>query len=259
MSYANIERLSVVWICAFFVAIFLHFAFWMQFYFHKMSVASRQGDVFFPTVMLTFTQEGAQSDLDEEFHSDFLDFGKDSQEMLELVAYEDGSKEIQSFEEQEFISNRSDFIVQEFQKKASLPEEKSEVGEESKVEELSITQKNQRNKGHTETAQLSTFGKHNSTRMYDNTLLAQWFAKLQAQLERQKKYLMRKRIRHVNGIVQLEFKVQEQGEVVFYRIAQSSGNNELDHLAIVALQRASFPPPPYSNINEKIRVSLIFN
>ncbi|MFT4360926.1 energy transducer TonB [Bartonella bacilliformis] len=104
-----------------------------------------------------------------------------------------------------------------------------------------------------------TSSKQSNAKALDDALSTKWLAEVQAQLEKQKKYIMKHRIRRVKGVVRLEFKVHEQGNIFASRIVLSSGDQELDRLAMAAVQRVVVPSPPLSKINEAIRVFLIFN
>lgn len=75
-----------------------------------------------------------------------------------------------------------------------------------------------------------------------------------------KNYVIGQRTSGAKGTVKLEFRVHEQGNIFSSRVVVSAGDPALDRLAMVALQRVGFfPPPPPSKVNKIIRVSLIFS
>lgn len=73
---------------------------------------------------------------------------------------------------------------------------------------------------------------------------AKWSAKVQAHMERQRRFLQRKMGPRAKGLVQLSFTIDPAGNVLSVRIVSSSGNPELDQLMVETARRASPVPAP---------------
>ncbi|WP_455482374.1 energy transducer TonB family protein [Bartonella sp. B35(2025)] len=261
MNFANTRWLSTLWVGAFISAFFLHIALGARFYFQNSNV-SNKGTIS-PVVMLTFAQEIVRSDVDTDsldVDTDLSDINPDL-EVLQSDFSEQKPEILESMDEVEqedsqYTVEKSDFTVPKPLKK-SLPK---------KIENKALVKK-QLPKSKTTMEQLDTKAIHSSTDSYgsnaaalERALLEKWLEKVQTQLERQKKYVVGRRTSRAKGTVQLEFKVHEQGNIFSSRVVLSAGDQELDRLAIAALQRVgAFPPPPPSKVNKIIRVSLIFS
>ncbi|KZM37866.1 energy transducer TonB [Bartonella bacilliformis] len=266
MNDAITERLSTLWVGAFIVALSLHVALGVQFYFQNVGAHNY---IVSPSIMLAFEQEIIHPDLSIDTDLEVLqdDFVKLDHDMLEPVLHETqpeefspleetlSSEKFQSTEELQSITEKNDFMVPKPLKKSSPLERE----QENIIQKSSSVLKAKIRKSDEKTIDSFTSSKQNNAEALDDALSKKWLAEVQAQLERQKKYIMRQRIRRVKGVVRLEFKVHEQGNIFASRIALSSGDQELDRLAMAALRRVVVPPPPLSKMNETIRVFLIFN
>ncbi|CDX23042.1 TonB family protein [Mesorhizobium plurifarium] len=71
-----------------------------------------------------------------------------------------------------------------------------------------------------------------------------WDAKLRAWLNRHKRYPSAARARRAEGNVLVTFTVDASGRVLSARLAQSSGDADLDRAALAILQGATLPAPP---------------
>ncbi|WP_034460182.1 energy transducer TonB family protein [Bartonella koehlerae] len=259
MNFSDTRWLLALWIVAFFVAFFLHIVLGAQFYFPSNGV--RNGTLS-STIMLTFAQEIVYPDNDANTPN--LDAGLSNLSTEPEVLQPD-------FPEQESEILKSEDEVQ--------PEEPQQNGEKNdfsllkplkesfppKVEHKAFIKKpipifKTVLKHSIVEARSSTTNKVSRTAAHEDALLVKWLAKVQAQLERQKNYVVKQRTSGEKGTVKLEFRVHEQGNIFSSRVVVSAGDPELDRLAMTALQRVgSFPPPPPSKVNKIIRVSLIFS
>ncbi|WP_336287897.1 energy transducer TonB [Bartonella sp. CB60] len=258
MNFEKIKRLSTLWVGAFIGAFSLHLALGAQFYFRSAGVSD---GTFSPTIMLTFAQETIYPDVD----TDLLDTNKDVPDVDSEVLQPDVSEqeseisesddEVQP-EEPEHTVEQNDLTVPKSLEKPPLPKVEHEV-----LAKKSIPQSKTVVKQRSAKAVRSSSARYGSNGAeLEDALSAEWLAKVQAQLERQRNYVARQRTNRTKGTVQLEFRVREQGNIFSSRIVLSSGDQELDRLAMVALQRVgNFPPPPASKVNKIIRVSLIFS
>ncbi|WP_336276300.1 energy transducer TonB family protein [Bartonella sp. CB178] len=251
MNFSNIRQLSILWVCAFIAAFSLHVGLGARFYFQKSGVSN---GTLSQTIMLTFVQDEKTINLDA--NTDFLDSNADIPDVSTYteVLHPDleqeselpeSVNEIQS-EEVQNTTEKDDFItpVPEIKRKTTV--------EKIKRKSKAVTEKLDKKGAH-----LITAGNVVSP---ESALLAKWLAKVQAQLEKQKNYVVKRRISRAKGTVQLEFKISEQGDIFSSRVVRSSDDEELDRLAMTALQRVgSVPPPPPSKVNKIIRISLIFN
>jgi protein TonB len=73
---------------------------------------------------------------------------------------------------------------------------------------------------------------------------ARWNASLAAWIRRHTRYPSAARSRRAEGSPNVTFTVDGSGRVVSARLARSSGDGDLDHAALNALQGASLPAPP---------------
>jgi protein TonB len=72
-----------------------------------------------------------------------------------------------------------------------------------------------------------------------------WLGAVSAALARHRSYPARLRVDRVTGVVLLRFSVDRAGHVLARTVERSSGNAELDNLALALLARADpLPPPP---------------
>ncbi|EJF89788.1 energy transducer TonB family protein [Bartonella melophagi] len=260
MNFANTRRLSILWIGAFMSALSLHAALGVQFYFQNVNVSD---SVFPPAIMLTFAQEISHPNINTNTDLEILQSSvlEQEQKISELALNEVQSMEsqfsekMQSSQELQPVIEKNDFIIEKALKKSqtSKMEHKALVKKALSVSKIAAKQSDAKS------VHSFAVSEDNYTKL-DDALSMQWLAKVQAQLERQKNYVMRHRTTHAKGMVQLEFKVHKQGNIFSSRIVLSSNDQELDRLAMAALQRAGIlPPPPLSKENKIIRISLIFN
>ncbi|AQX27683.1 MULTISPECIES: energy transducer TonB family protein [unclassified Bartonella] len=251
MKSANIWRISALWIGAFWGALALHIGIGAQLYFKSTHM---NDIVFTPMVMLIVAPEIIHPDVNT--NSEILEFGVLKQEETsksELSKVHPA--EYQIAEKPQSIVEKSNFKVLKPLEKSSPSKMNREVFMQKRLSTLNVAAKKIIKKTHSFTA-----SKDNNTAAFDGALSKQWLAKVQARLEKQKNYIVGQRISSVQGVVQLEFKVREQGDIFASRIMISSGNQELDWLAMMALKRVEiFPPPPREMVNKTIRVSLIFS
>ena len=90
---------------------------------------------------------------------------------------------------------------------------------------------------------------------------AKWSAKVQAHLERQKRFLQRKSGARGRGVAQLNFVIDAGGNVLSARIITSTGNAQLDQLTLDMAHRASpvpAPPPAIAKARIPITVPIQF-
>ncbi|WP_332066073.1 energy transducer TonB [Bartonella sp. CB189] len=253
MNFINIKRSLILWVSAFIGAFSLHVGLGAQFYSRDTGISN---GMLSQTVMLTFEQDQEVAYSDMNMYEENIDTEDTSNtntvsETLhsDLLEPSESVEEIQP-EESQNIVEKNDFTVsipqieQKVHVKKALQKPKSIVKQQS-----SAKMKNK-----------SAARRNGDMAAFENALLAEWLAKVQAQLEKQKKYVMRQYTSRAKGTVQLEFRVHEQGDIFSSRIVTSSGNIELDQLAMSALKRVgSFPFPPPSKVNKIMRVSLIFS
>lgn len=258
MNFAQTRQSLTLWIGAFVCAFSLHIALGAQFYFRNTGISH---GTLSSTMMLNFVQEAVYSDVDTvspDTDTDLLDVNAQP-EILQPNSLEQESK-IQEktketpTEDLQHIIEKNDFTDLK-------PLEESLI---QKVERKEISQKPipkaTVKKILVKAVRSSTTSRGGNTAVLEDTLLMAWLAKVQAQLEKQKNYVVGQRTSRAKGTVKLEFRVQEQGGIFSSHVAVSSGDLELDRLALSALQRiGSFPPPPPSKVNKIIRVSLIFS
>ncbi|WP_345118633.1 TonB family protein [Bartonella pachyuromydis] len=260
MIFVNTRRLLALWIGGFICAVSLHMALGAQFYFSDTGVGN--GMLSSP-IMLTFVQEPLYSDVDTDspdIDTDLsnvstepevlpLDFSEQDSEISEAV------DEVQS-EDLQYTVEKDDFNVLKSledpfpQKDEHKVHDKKAVPQKAMLKQPTVIK----------SVRSSVAAQGGDTAARADALLREWLTKVQAQLEKQKSYVVGQRISRTKGTVTLEFRVHEQGSVFSSRVVASAGDLELDRLAIAALQRVgSFPPPPPSKVNKIIRVSLIFN
>lgn len=88
-----------------------------------------------------------------------------------------------------------------------------------------------------------------------------WVAKLQAHVERQRRFLSRRMGSGARGTVSISFVIDPTGRVLSARISGSSGDAKLDQLALQTVQRASpvpAPPPALAKARMPITVPIRF-
>ncbi len=89
-----------------------------------------------------------------------------------------------------------------------------------------------------------------------STQFSNWQAQLLGHLERFKRYPRAAQRRHYQGVVQVRYSVDRQGNVLAVALAGSSGREPLDEEALAAVQRASpLPAPPPDVPGERIEVT----
>ncbi len=89
---------------------------------------------------------------------------------------------------------------------------------------------------------------------------SKWTSKLQSHMARNVRYLQRK-ARNAKGLVRVTFVIDPSGNVLSARLAGSSGNPEVDQLALEAARRASpvpAPPPAIAKARMPITLPLLF-
>ncbi|WP_078663057.1 TonB family protein [Bartonella sp. WD12.1] len=259
MNFTNTGRLSILWVGAFMSALSLHAALGIQFYFQNINVSD---NVFSSAIMLTLAQEISHPNVNTNTDLEMLQSSvlEQEQKISELALNEvqsmesQFSEEIQSSQELQPVIEKNDLIVEKTLKKSQT----SKMAHKEPVKKALSVSKISTKQSDAKSVHSFAISKGNYTKL-DDALSMQWLAKVQAQLERQKNYVMRHRTTHAKGVVQLEFKVHKQGNIFSSRIALSSNDQELDRLAMAALQRVGIlPPPPSSKENKIIRISLIF-
>ncbi|CBI76097.1 TonB protein [Bartonella clarridgeiae 73] len=252
MKGASIWRISALWIGAFGGALALHIGIGAQLYFKSIYM---NDIVFPPMVMLLVEPEIMHPNVNAD--SEILELGVLKQEeILKSELSKVHPEEHEIAEELESIVEKSNFTVLKPLEKSSPSKINRKVFIQKQLSTLNVTAK----KINVKKAHSFTASRDNNTALFDNALSGQWLAKVQAQLEKQKNYIVGQRISSVQGVVQLEFKVSEQGDIFASRIMLSSGNQELDWLAMMTLKRVDiFPPPPREMVDKTIRVSLIFS
>ncbi|AFR26138.1 energy transducer TonB family protein [Bartonella quintana] len=260
MNFANTRRLLILWIGAFVGAFFLHIVLGAQFYFRSPGV---KNDTFSSTIMLTFASETVYPDVDIDLPNIDTDLSNVITEpqilQPDLPAQEakilESVDEIQSEESQHAIE-KDDFSLLKPLEESPPPKVEHKALVKKPIPVLKSVVKHSTVK----TVRSSTTSQAGSPAELEDALLMEWLAQIQAQLERQKKYVVGQRTSRTKGTVKLEFRVHEQGEIFSSRIVVSAGDPELDRLAMAVLQRVGFfPPPPPSKVHKIIRVSLIFS
>ncbi|WP_407351542.1 energy transducer TonB [Luteimonas sp. R10] len=78
--------------------------------------------------------------------------------------------------------------------------------------------------------------------------LASWQAQVLGHLERFKRYPRVAQRRRYEGVVQVRYAVDRQGNVLAVDLARGSGHESLDSEAIAAVERASPLPPPTTEV-----------
>ncbi|HLH97982.1 MAG TPA: energy transducer TonB [Xanthobacteraceae bacterium] len=89
-----------------------------------------------------------------------------------------------------------------------------------------------------------------------------WTSEIVGILERNKRYPTEARARGEQGVTQLAFSIDRQGQVLESRIVSSSGSAALDQEALALLQRSQpfpIPPPELAGAVIKIAVPIRFN
>ncbi|WP_019223747.1 energy transducer TonB family protein [Bartonella rattaustraliani] len=259
MNFANTRQLISLWICAFICAFSLHIILGARFYFGSSGVSNA---VLSPAVVLAFTQETPSLDID----TDLLDMRTEPEMLqpdfleqdLETLETED---EEQPEEPQDHVEEDEFSVLKSLEEPLLKEESFSQKGEQKVLAKKLIPMpKSVVKQPNMKAIRSSISNQGGDMTAREDALLIEWLAKVQSQLEMQKKYVVGQRISRAKGTVKLEFRVHEQGSIFSSRVIVSSGHPELDRLAMMALQRIdSFPPPPRSKVNKIIRVSLIFS
>ena len=94
------------------------------------------------------------------------------------------------------------------------------------------------------------------SRPIDPRMMQTWVGQISAALERKKRYPPAAHARREQGVAQVSFTIDRQGQLIESHIARSSGVAELDQEALALLLRAQpFPPLPAEPLNGE-RISL---
>ncbi|EJF87011.1 TonB family domain-containing protein [Bartonella vinsonii subsp. arupensis OK-94-513] len=260
MIFTNTRRLLTLWIGAFICAFSLHIVLGAQFYFQSTGV--NKGTLS-PIVMLTVVQEAAHPDVDVDFPDidrDLSNMDTESEELQSDLSEQESENldtmdEVQP-EEPQHTEEKDDFAFLKSLEKPFPQEVERKVIDKKPIPIPKAMVKQSIAKR----ARSSITHQGGDAAAREDALLVEWLAKVQTQLEMQKKYVVGQRNSPAKGTVKLEFRVHEQGSIFSSRVVVSAGNPELDRLAMAALYRiGSFPPPPPSKVNKIIRVSLIFS
>ncbi|UTO29350.1 energy transducer TonB family protein [Bartonella harrusi] len=260
MIFTNTRRLFILWIGAFICAFSLHIALGAQFYSYSTGVSN---GIHSSTIVLSFVQET----VDPNANTDSFDIDTDlsnvsaESELLQSGPLEQESEILEAMdkvqpEEPQHIVEKNDFAVLKSLEKP-LPQK---VEHRVLDKKLIPIRKTMVSRAPVKAVRSSASSQGGDTAALEDALLVEWLTKVQAQLEMQKEYVVKQRVSRAKGTVKLEFRVREQGNIFARRVVISSGDAELDRLAMAALYRVgSFPPPPSSKVNKIIRVSLIFS
>ncbi|MBX4336078.1 energy transducer TonB family protein [Bartonella raoultii] len=262
MHFIKTRKLLTLWIGAFICAFSLHVALGVQFYFRNTGVNI---GALSSTMMLTFVQEAVYSDIDIDSldtDTDLLNVNTEPEvepEILQPDSLEQESKTLEEANEIQSEDLQNIIKKDDFTDLKPLEESPSQKIEDKKPIPKPIP-KTTVKQPLVKAMHSSTTSQGGKTALLEDALLMAWLAKVQMQLEKQKNYVVGQRTSRAKGTVKLEFRVHEQGSIFSSHVVVSSGNLELDRLALSALQRVgSFPPPPSSKVNKIIRVSLIFS
>ncbi|UNE54811.1 energy transducer TonB family protein [Bartonella machadoae] len=260
MIFTNTRRLFILWIGAFICAFSLHIALGAQFYSCSTGVSN---GIHSSTIMLSFVQETGDPDVDTDSSDIDTDLSnvRTESELLQSDPLEQESETLEAMdklqpEAPQDIVEKDDFAVLK-----SLEKPLPQKAEHRVLDKKPIPmRKTMVNRPPVKAVRSSTSSYGGDTAALEDALLVEWLAKVQAQLEMQKEYVVKQRVSRAKGTVKLEFRVSEQGNIFARRVVISSSDAELDRLAMTALHRVgSFPPPPSSKVNKIIRVSLIFS
>ncbi|WP_336294089.1 energy transducer TonB family protein [Bartonella sp. CB169] len=262
MNFVYTRQLLTLWIGAFICSFSLHVALGARFYFYSTGVSNGMSST---AIMLTFAQE--QETVSPVVDTDLQDLGTDLSnvstelEKSQLGLLEHKSEVLEPVgevqpEELQHTAEKDDLeIIKSLEK---LPPQK--MTHKAPDRQPISMPKAVIKRSTVNAVRSSTISQGGDTAEVKDALLVEWLSKVQAQLEMQKKYVVRQRISRAKGTVKLEFRVHEHGDIFSSRVVVSAGDAELDRLAMSALQRVgSFPPPPPSQINKVIRISLIFS
>lgn len=89
-----------------------------------------------------------------------------------------------------------------------------------------------------------------------SSAFADWQAQLLGHLERFKRYPRAAQRRRYEGVVQVHYSVDRQGNVLAVQLDRGSGHAPLDGEAVAAVQRASpLPPPPADVLGDPVSVT----
>lgn len=87
--------------------------------------------------------------------------------------------------------------------------------------------------------------------------LEAYYEAVRLRIEREKRYPPPARRRQIEGRVTMDFSLGPKGDLQACRVAQSSGNPDLDRAALEAIRRAApFPPPPAGLGRDGLRLEL---
>ncbi|WP_455481106.1 energy transducer TonB family protein [Bartonella sp. B12(2025)] len=258
MNFANTRQLLTLWIAAFICAFSLHIALGVQFYFYSTGVSNGTPST---AIMLTFAQDVVHSIVDTDPQDLDTDLSNVSTEDVSQLDFSEQESELEPVDEVQLEEPWHTVEEDDFEVLRSLEKSLPQKVEHKALDKKPIPVPKAVIKRHTGKVERSSIpSQGDDAAAIEDALLIKWLAKVQAQLEMQKKYVVGQRISHAKGTVKLEFRVREQGRIFSSRVVVSAGDPELDRLAMAALQRVgSFPPPPPSKVNKVLRVSLIFS
>jgi protein TonB len=84
-----------------------------------------------------------------------------------------------------------------------------------------------------------------------------WKAQISGLLERNKRYPPSAQARREQGVVQLTFSIDRNGQLLASRVLASSGSSALDEEALALVRRAQpFPPPPAALPGEQVSLTV---
>lgn len=90
-----------------------------------------------------------------------------------------------------------------------------------------------------------------------NEVRITWQSKLQAHLERRKRYPRSARMRHQQGVPWVRFSIDRDGRVLDVQLYRGSGYPTLDREALALVKRAEpLPPPPADVSDEQLQLAL---
>ncbi|MBB4010627.1 energy transducer TonB [Allorhizobium taibaishanense] len=130
----------------------------------------------------------------------------------------------------------------------------------AKVAPQSPAQKAQREAKAEVTQSDRTAASTTSSGLFSSTATPQkWQSRLQAYLERRKRYPSESRANKEEGTVSIRFQIDDSGNVLSASISRSSGFANLDQAALDAIRRSSPVPAPPPGVNKTINVPIRFD
>ena len=90
------------------------------------------------------------------------------------------------------------------------------------------------------------------SRPIDPRMMQTWVGQISAALERKKRYPPAAHARREQGVAQVSFTIDRQGQLIESHIARSSGAADLDQEALALVHRAQpFPPRPANGVQDE--------